>query len=523
MARVELHNLGQLGVVTDIPGHQLPPEAWTSVKNVRFQDKNVTKFLGHQIALSTPEVPPGFIMNVPAPATSYWLYASLDKIYAYDNGVHTELTRASGDYIATNYEQWNGGILGGIPILNNGLESPQYWIDLSVGTPLDDLAGWPADVLAKVVRPYGPFLIALNITDDGDLFPHMIWWSHPADPGSVPVSWDYTNPIYDAGRRELTDVEGGPIRDGLMLRNKFMIYKENSTHWLQYTGGQFVMTSDMMLAASGILAPRCVALVNRGQQHFVATGEDIIVHNGQTAESVLDGRMRKFLQNDIDPLTYQTSFCVHNPLQREAWFCYPENGATYPSKALVWNYQYNTLQFRDFTGRHAALGFVQPSAGAQWDDLDIAWDTLEARWGEEGAKQLLYCSPEDEQFYELDKGYTFAGAPINFYIEREGLAIIGKDRQGQPKVSLSVRKLVTRLWPKITGGSTVSIRVGVKEGLHEDEGISWSAAQDFNPLTQKWVDFTANGKVIAVRIEGTTDQSFQLEGYDMEMELLGEF
>ena len=523
MGRIEFHNLGQVGLISDIPGHQLIPEAWTTARNVRFQDRNVRKFFGHQPVLSTPETPPGFILNVPAVATSFWLYASLAEVWAYDNGVHTELTRASGDYITASYEQWNGGILGGIPILNNGVDPPQYWINLSVGTPLDDLDNWPANVLARVVRPYGPFLVALNITDGSSLYPHMIWWSHPADPGSIPVSWDYTDPVFDAGRRELTDVEGGVILDGLMLRNKFMIYKENSTHWMQYTGGQFVMTSDMFLASSGILTTRCVALIDRGQRHFVATGDDLIVHNAQSAESVLDGRLRKTLQRDIDTTAYPTSFCFHNAPQREAWFCYPENGATFPSKALVWNYQYNTLQFRDFTGRFAAAGFVQNTQGEEWDSLTIPWDTLEVPWGEEGTKQILYCSPEDVEFYELDKGFTFAGNPITFVIEREGLGVVGKDRQGQPKVSLSVRKLVTRLWPKISGASIVNIRVGVKEGLHEDEEIVWSDPQSFDPRVQRWVDFTANGKVIAVRIEGTTSEDFQLEGYDMEMELLGEF
>src|SRR5690606_422831 len=164
--------------------------------------------------------------------------------------------------------------------LNNGAIAPQMWPSLNPSTALADLTNWPSNVLAKKVKAFGQFLVALNISDDSELYPHMVWWSSPAEVGDVPTSWDYTDPATQSGRRELTDVDAGVLVEGMMLRDALILYKDYSTHIMRFVGGVNVMKTDLLFASSGILAAKCVVPFNKGEKHLVATQDDIIIHNG---------------------------------------------------------------------------------------------------------------------------------------------------------------------------------------------------------------------------------------------------
>jgi hypothetical protein len=521
---IEIHNLGTIGLIRDRPAHLIPPEAWSDSNNVRFQDNNAVKFKGHAQIFGTPTVAPGFGLHVPSASQNFWIYCSKTKAYVYEGGVHTNITRQTAsvdvNYTAAEFREWQGGLLGGIPILNNGADVPQFWGTLNVATKLANLTNWPSTLRAKIVRPFGPFLVALNINDNGTTYPHMFWWSHPADPGSLPSSWDYTDATKDAGRKELTDVEGGQILEALMLRNMLIVYKEASTHWIRFVGGKEKMANDQLFVSSGILAPRCVALVDKGRKHFVATADDIIQHNGQDIKSVLDAKMRKYLQNDLDQQNSLNSFCMHHPAQREAWFCYPSAGQTFPNKALIWNYGEDTLQVRDFNGLYGTTGTTQTSGGTAWSSLTNLWEANLEPWATEGKRQTVFFDPNTTKIYRVDSGETFDGTNPLAFVERTGLAVIGKDRQGQPKVNFSNRKLLKRIWPKVSGTAQLSIRAGAQED--RNGVITWEPAQTFNPTTQKYLDFTANGRLLAVRFESSDGLPWQLEGYDIEVDLLGD-
>lgn len=519
MAKVDFHNLGKVGVIKDIPPHQLPPEVWTRLENIRCQDGNLLKFSGHSEVMGTPSDPPGYLLNIPTSSASIWVYTSLEGIFSYDNGSHTDLSPVGG-YNATEYEQWNGTILGGIPILNNGIDPPQMWPSLSSGSPFEDLDNWPADTTCKIIRAFGPFLIALNITDTNGSYPHMFWWSHPAEVGDVPVTWDYTDTDFQAGRRELTDLDAGIILDGMMLKDTFIIYKQFATHIVRFQGGQNVMKNDLLFSTSGILSARCVCPIDKGSRHFVVTMDDVIVHNGQSADSVVDDKNREYLFRSLSLENRAKAFCVHNPAKMEAWFCYPELGSEVPNKALVYNYKDQTTTFRDFVGNYATPGFVQETTAEEWGELLNTWDASTNTWGAEGKRQLVACSAGDEKFYQLDNTNSFNGSPIPFVIERTGLAVYGKDRAGQPKVSLTARKLVNRMWPKIQSSVPVTIEVGVQEFLNAP--LMWGPSQSFDPNTQMYLDFVVNGRILAVRFSGNHSADFSLEGYDLELELLGE-
>src|SRR5207342_1771282 len=183
----------------------------------------------------------------------------------YEGGVHTNITRQSGgvdvDYTTTTGRLWNGTIFGGIPILTNGLDIPQYWGTLSPGTKLANMTtftGPGASTLrAKIIRSFGEYLVALNVTENSVPLRHAVYWSHKAGVGTLPTSWDYSDPEVDAGRLFLTDSHGGVIQDGGLLGDELIIYKEYSTHALRFVGGGTIFAPRLILDGSGLFAPRC--------------------------------------------------------------------------------------------------------------------------------------------------------------------------------------------------------------------------------------------------------------------------
>ena len=506
---IPIQQVGALGVFRDLPSHELPMNAWSDGGNFRFYKKNATRILGHEQVFSTPTVVPGFLFNVPAPASSFWFYFSLAKAYVYDGGVHTNVTRAAGDYTATAYRDWNGCLLGGVPVFNNGTDIPQYWSALSVGTPLIALANWTSTLRAKIIRNFGPFLVALNLNDNGTLLPHSLQWSHPADPGTVPTSWDYTSATVDAGRTHLTDVEGGSILDARLLGDSLLIYKKASTHLMRFIGGANIMGFNLLLG-SGILNTRCVCSIRNGNYHFVVTQDDVITHTGtRNAEPVLQEKDKDYLFADMDSTNYVNAFAFDNPAFKEAWFCYPASGATYPNKVMIWNYQYDTVTFRDWAGTTAALGDYTDSTGTQWNSLSGTWDSQTWQWSTQAKRKLLFGDPAATKIYGLDTGYFFGAAAPSVYLERTGLIL----EKGDTKYTS--RFLIKRIWPKWRGSSVLSVRLGAQEEL--DSSIIWQSPKVFDS-EQKYLDFEAVGRYPAVRFEASDASPGQLEGYDLEVQ-----
>lgn len=525
MARIPIHNVGSVGVVKDKPAHLLPPEAWSDARNVRFRDGIAYKSLGHEDVFGTPSAAPYWSMPVTDVANVFWMYASLTKMYATDGTTHAEITRTvGGDYSTTEDRLWNGGILGGIAVVTNGVDKPQFWATAGLGADLADLTNWPATHLCRIIRPFKQHLVALNITESGTSYPHRVLWSHPADPGSVPVSWDITDPTKDAGQQDLSDSNFGAIIGAKQLRDILVIYKERSTWGMQYIGGAYIFRLFSIFDGIGLLNEKCVTSFNDGAKHFIATGEDIMLHNGQEPMSLLNNRWKRWLTRNIDSTYSKRAFVVENPREHEVWFCFPEVGSSYPTLALVWNSHENTVAVRELSGgiSHIALGPIPGSGGGVWDSDTGTWNSDTAVWDAQtfigNQARLLQSNKNTTNLQLLDSTEQFDGTNMTAYLEREGLAYIGQDRQGQPKAEFDGRKLFKRIWPKVTGGP-VNVRIGSQEELGGT--ITWQGPKAFNPSTQRYLDFTVGGRLHAVRFESNGSVAWEVHGYDIEVEPLG--
>jgi hypothetical protein len=106
-------------------------------------------------------------------------------------------------------------------------------------------------------------------------------------------------------------------------------------------------------------------------------------------------------------------------------------------------------------------------------------------------------------------------------LEKTGIAVVGRDVDGKGILDFSQRRICTRIWPRITG-SPVTIYVGAHETA--DSAVTYDSGTSFTPGTDEYVDIDppANGRLIAVKFETTGDVAWELEGYDLDLTLLGD-
>jgi hypothetical protein len=208
MAWVRIPNAGSVGVNKDLSTHELPINAWTDAQNIRFLNGYVYQFYGHGEVYNSPSFAPQHVLPVNVGGGRYWIYLTADKAFAVTNSggvaVHTDITHATPRTGVVN--QWTSTLLSGIPVINSGdtTHVPMTW-DQNLANDFVDLPNWPANTYCKSLRAYKNYLVALNITKTTTNYPYMVKWSHPADPGSVPASWDHTDATRDAGEFDLAE------------------------------------------------------------------------------------------------------------------------------------------------------------------------------------------------------------------------------------------------------------------------------------------------------------------------------
>ena len=507
------------GMVKDSNPTTLPPEYFSHTENVRFEDGAAKKISGHDTPFpaADPTVAPYQVLNWATGANNYWFYAGAAKIYRTDGSTHTDFTRTSGGDYSTNLTakgNWDVSIFNGLPILNNEADDPQC-LATTGASKLTDLTNWAASTTCKSIRPYGNYLIALNLTESSVNYPNKIRWGDAAENVALPSTWT-AGATNDAGATTVGD-NGDYIIDGVQLKQSFIIYKEKTTWLMNYIGGNLVFSFQKLFSDTGVLSKNCVAEFNG--KHFVLTNGDIIVHDGVSKKSIASNVIKRTLFEEIDGTNYANTFVTHNIQKGEIWVSYPTVGSTYCNKALIYNYNNSSFSFRSLPGiLGIGLGVVNPNAtSVLWSAQSQSWVAYNttATWGERAYNptetSMLMAGTSDTKLYRADQGFDFNGANFTMTLERKGIVL-----DNNPNTVTQVRKVT----PRFAGTGSAEIFVG--SSMSPNGTYTYTASQSVNPNSQNKVDARATGKYIAIKFQNTAGTTFELNGYDIEYEVLGE-
>jgi hypothetical protein len=429
------------------------------------------------------------------------------------------------NYSATASHNWNGGSIQGIPVFNNGFDDPQMWNPVDSVQRLTSLTWDSGDTWAakgytvKCMRAFDHVLFGLDFNNGSIRYPRRVMWSHPADPGDVPPTWDETDTTKDAGFIDLDETSGFCI-DGVALGNTFIVYKEDGYYGFQSIATNSIFRNWLIDSNTGILSRRC-AKEFEGKHIVLCIGPDVKVHSGGRAISILNRRWRKWLTANLDADNYERAYIAPNYNTKEMWICIPTSGDDFPSIALVWNWEEDTFGVRNLTGAaHIGFGVVDPSEDDTWDaDTDI-WDSdisvWDARLYNPSRQSFLIADATNTKLYLADDTNTFNGTNMTSYLERTGLHSfqVGNQTIGGEDIIKKVRKLR----PRIASTGPIIVKVGFQ--MKTSDAITWKT-YSFDPVTQDEVDVRVSGKYIGIHFGSTTDIHWELHGYDLDLKLGG--
>ena len=550
MSLVSFTNLGQYGVIDEVPDHATPHTAWTTANNITFRDDHVQTAKGYTSVsagddASTPTLArPQFLLPYYDPDSSklYWLYPGINDagagmIATYDGAANTDRTRAAGVYSTTT--RWNGAIVNGLVILNNQEDIPQMWDRTAAGVLNDDfqdLAGakWVSTKRCAVMRGFRNFFVALDITDtanDPDRNPYEVMHSGIVDPYTPP---EWVPAASNRAGSKYIGEGGGVIIDCLPLRGVNIIYTESEAWPMQFIGGNEVFAiGDKALLEYGMLTQGCASAFGAGH-HLVVTTGDIIVHDGANAESVIDGKARDILFADIDVTNFVNCFTVSHYSEGEIWFCYPGSGHTYPNKIAKWNIKSGAWSFQELPIEFSMIRYgavPQATSDGLWDDDTEVWDDDSTVWNEGnynptirdimladiGTSTSTPATIANSGLMKIDDSLTFDGVGFSVVLEKTGLIVVGNGNSG-PISDPNVDKFLNELWPRIEGGP-VNIKLGTAQYI--DGPYTWTASQSFDPSSDRKLDFRPiEGYYGAIRFE-SSGVSWHLDGFDLGVQTTG--
>lgn len=520
MQKIPVKDFGKVGLIKDLDPTLVPPNGFTEATNVRIRNNSVEKVKGYKDVLGTmSDIPYGLFPAKDSSQNPWWIYASDTDIFTVDNSfTHREVTRTAGDYTMTaGTDKWQGFDFSGIFIMNNGADDPQSLTALdSTPTKFTDLSNWPASTTASVVRPFGNFLVALNVTKSGTNYPYMVKWSHSADPGSVPSSWDETDATKDTGEVDLPD--GGEVVDCLTLGDINVVYSQTATSIMRYTGGQSVFSFNTIFKDQGILARDCA--VEFQNKHFVVTNGDVIVHDGRSYKSVIEQKLKDHFFYSIDPDNYTNTYVVADHAEKEVWICYPYTGNTYPNRALIWNWVNNTWAERDIpVSTMIAEGAIDLAATEGSYDGDTETfdgdDSPMDYTGVNPAKKVLLAGQVSggNKGYLLDSTNTQDSTDFTASVTHEG--IVFGDLEGVSHIS--------EVYPRMTvsgadRGNGITFYLAGR--MNRNDSYSWEQF-NFNPDSEIKFNCRVTGKIFAMKIETTDNTFWRLDGIDVKVKQVG--
>lgn len=494
------------GYAADTPAPELAPEFWGgAIQNAVFRNGFARRVSGSRGAYGAWPDPLLHLLNARVSTTNFWLGWGADSITARETSNSDGVTPSGGLQTVDNPWQYSSALLNGVPAFTNGLDAPHYWAG-DVGTPFEELPGWPAGTTCKTLTAFKYHFFALDIDEPGGHFEGKLMWSDAAEPGTVPSSWTPAA-NNEAGDTELSDTPG-PLMCAVPIRGSLLIYKRSSLYAADYVGVGEIYTFRPLFSNMGALTRRAVCDVNG--QHVVVTDGDIVLTDGTNRRSIGEARMRERLFANIDNEHYENLYTVHNRAKGEVLIAFPESGFAFCTKALVYDVARDSFGERDLdSATCAAVGVVNDTSTSEIiDDQDIIID-------------------DDDRFLNQ----------ANFSLATESLVIgvddVSEQQDTQDAVTLPAKigrydlimgdatrlKFVKRVHVRAELNSgTLFVRVGSR--MTPDSVISWSDEQTLAEGEQI-VNTFAQGRYISFEIRSAGSDVWCVTGVDLEYELRG--
>lgn len=157
--------------------------------------------------------------------------------------------------------------------------------------------------------------------------------------------------------------------------------------------------------------------------------------------------------------------------------------------------------------------------------INPTWEDAGYPWGGSTLKSLkpLPVFSKGFDFIQAELSETFIdGTPITVVLERLGLTLYGRDRQGNWKEDAELVKHIKGLWPIFRGrkGTQIKIYVGAQDD--PEDPVTWDGPFIYTiGQDESMIDPVVSGKYIAVRFESSGQPPWVLASYKLDITKVG--
>lgn len=535
-----VRGLGTVGIVSDLNPYDLPPNALSAGVNVRFENSKITRGpVVRRVHEYSDSFAPAFLFSIPPIGSAYTGLVAVSRDMA---TIRQTIGPAETDLSPLNFAgvdldlPFSHTFLGGVSYLNRRSHVPLY--RRASDERYAPLPGWDPTHRAAVLRSYKDFLVALNVQKGAVELPTLVKWSDLAYYGDVPATWDPASTEHSAGETTLSEMKD-EIRDGLSLRDSFIIYGASEVWGMDYIGGNFLFRFRKLYDNVGVINANCVVQVDG--LHYVFDKDDIYVHDGASKRSVIHGKDKDFVFRSLNYDRAHLCFVNHDPRLSEIYFCYVSGdrfagtpGArTGCNRAAVYNYRLDNWTFYDLPNVTSGCLASVSSALSYSDLLSTPYDAVGGSYlSSEDDKDLhaLFAGQKEpamgltrNRIYGLDLATDGRLAkPIDHeatrpaFVERVGIDL---DELG---ASLTTYKAMQAIYPQIGlrgDTSTVQFQFGSSDIVGQDP--EWTDLTPYNPRTEHKVDIRTAGRYLAYRLYFDGPGDFMLSGFDLKVTVRG--
>lgn len=532
MTVVPIRSLGKIGVITDVNAFDLPPEALSSARNVRFSKGNITNAHVWREAIASPTGgSPVFTFTAERTNQPDYLgYVTTDgKVYHVLNGTADEVS-ISGYVPSTSTAVRTFTTLQGVYYSNQEDRVP--WFYKSTSTDYAVLTNWDTNHRCKVLRGYKDFLVALNVTKSAVVYPNMVKWSNIALYDAVPDSWDPSDTTKSAGENTIAEIQTD-ILDGMTLRNSFIVYATDQAWVMEYSAGPDVFQFYKLFGDRGIASTNCVTEVDG--LHFVLDDDDIYMHDGVSPpKSIVDKRVKTHIFRNMDLTKAEKFFVYHEHSASEVWFCFNSklgnlkwlgSSCTYCNYAAVYNYSEDTWTFHDLpnvssmssvgwqiTPTYATTSLTYDTAGSSYADL------IPNNTNNTFAASVAEGTIATTRITQVDSGL---GTSLPFNAASELAVVPYTERTGldldELVPELKSYKNYRAVYPQVTvedATAPFSFKFGGVDMPAQE--LEWDTLQTFEPTTEYKLDTRSRGRYLAWYFEGANNNTYSLSGFDLD-------
>ena len=515
-----VENLGQVGLNTDRSPVGLAPNVWTEIINGRCEDGKIGPGTGWVLwDGSVPNTAATWLLFAIRQDVPYWFIAGDNAIYLWDGTSYTQVNQTIPG--APLDGRWSGIFDGDIPYFNHFQDAPQYadFPDpnyLTSPTLKDvvyDPSGSPGNQTfrdlnyrVRVLRAHKGFVFAGGYNKNGVDQGSLLEWDSGTAANVASSNW-VPGPDNLSGGFDCVDSgESGRILDMLTLRDDLIIYKENSAWIARRTGGTTPAWGlKKLIGIPGIIAQDCV--VEEKGVHYVWSPDDIIIHQGQTARSIIDGRVRKSFISQISQDEYLNCYMVKNVEKKEIWFCGVTQGFTYPNRVLKYQWIDQTFDIDDLPECAFMETGVRAEQALTYENATMTYGAANFAYGQRNFspldKAIIGVQRSDQDLLQFDIGKTRwdGSADQSFFTRFE--------RTGVPLNGMKGKTRIKELVLSATGSGQIQIYVGKQD--RPSGSITWTGPRNFDVSTDRRVKIRGkNGEYNCWRIDAQTGTNWEV-------------